>query len=427
MPLSSREKEALTTLLETEQTEMQHAPRPQWPVPIAEPAFIGPAGEFVKILEPHTESDPAGLLLQFLTGTGCIMGRSAYFQVEADRHHPNLFVALVGVSSHARKGSSWGHVRAVMGAADNDFTHKRIKGGLSSGEGLIWHLRDPMEDDPGVTDKRLLSYEPEFSSLLKVMGRDGNTLSAQLRQAWDSGDLRILTKNSPAQATGSHFSLISHITKRELLRYLNDTECANGFGNRFLWGFVKRSKLLPEGGNLPQDALEGVVRQIQAALEFAAIPQEIKRDPEAREMWLAIYPTLTADRPGLLGSIMARTEAQTMRVALIYALLDCSSVIRRRHLEAALAVMDFVTASAEWIFGELYGEPDADKILEALRASADGLTRTQISDLFKRHRTQPQIEAALRTLQSAQLACTELQNTEGRPVERWFAKEKKAK
>jgi hypothetical protein len=29
--------------------------------------------------------------------------------------------------------------------------------------------------------------------------------------------------------------------------------------------------------------------------------------------------------------------------------------------------MDFVTASAEWIFGECYGEPDADKILEALR------------------------------------------------------------
>jgi hypothetical protein len=42
-------------------------------------------------------------------------------------------------------------------------------------------------------------------------------------------------------------------------------------------------------------------------------------------------------------------------------------LIQRRHLEAALAVMDFVTASAEWIFGECYGEPDADKILEALR------------------------------------------------------------
>jgi hypothetical protein len=427
MPLSSHEKETVVTLLETEAAETRHAPILQWPAPIAEAAFIGPVGEFVKIVEPHTEADRAGLLLQSLTGLGCMMGRNAYFKVEADQHYPNLFVVLVGVSSHGRKGTSWGHVRAVMQAADESFVQNNIKGGLSSGEGFVWHLRDAMGNDSGVSDKRLLGYEPEFSLALRVMGRDGNTLSAQLRQGWDSGELRILTKNSPAQATNSHFSLISHITKRELLRYLNDTECANGFGNRFLWGCVKRSRLLPEGGNLPQNALEGVVKQVQGALKFAATTQEIKRDSEAREMWLAAYPALTADRPGLLGSILARSEAQTMRVALIYALLDCSAVIQRRHLEAALAVMDFVTASAEWIFGELYGEPDADKILEALRESVDGLTRTQISDLFKRHRTQPEIEAALRTLESAQLAYAELQNTDGRPVERWFAKEKKAK
>jgi hypothetical protein len=284
-----------------------------------------------------------------------------------------------------------------------------------------------MGDDLGVSDKRLLVYEPEFSSALRVMNRDGNTLSAQLRQGWDSGALRILTKNSPVQATNSHLSLISHITKPELLRYLNSTECANGFGNRFLWGCVKRSKLLPEGGNLPPDTLQDVISRVKAAIEFAATPQEIRRDPEARKMWHAAYPALTADRPGLLGSILARAEAQTMRAALIYALLDCSQFIQRRHLEAALAVIDFVTASGEWIFSELYGEPDADRILAALRESTDGLTRTEISDLFKRHKSQAQIESALLTLESAQLAYREVQITGGRSVERWFAKEKKAK
>jgi hypothetical protein len=353
-----------------------------------------------------------------------MMGRNAYFSVEADRHYPNLFVALVGNSSHGRKGTSWGHVRAVMEAVDKHFTQNQVKGGLSSGEGLLWQLRDATEDDLGISDKRLLVFEPEFSLPLRVMGRDGNTLSAQLRQAWDSGALRILTKNSPVQATNSHLSLISHITQRELLRYLNSTECANGFGNRFLWGSVKRSKSLPEGGSLPADALQGVITQVQAALEFSAHPQEIKRDPEAREMWKATYDALTADRPGLLGSILARSEAQTMRLALIFALLDRSSVIQRRHLEAALAVMDFATASAEWIFGELYGEPDADKILEALRESVDGRTRTQISDLFGRHRTQSQIQAALRMLHGAGLAYWQSERTEGKSIERWFAKAK---
>ncbi|MCI0825302.1 MAG: hypothetical protein J4N90_11165, partial [Chloroflexi bacterium] len=94
---------------------------------------------------------------------------------------------------------------------------------MSSGEGLIWAVRDPIEKtdpvkekgrhtgayettiiDQGVTDKRLLVYEPEFASVLRVMSRDSNTLSTQIRQAWDSGTLRTMTKNNPAVATGAH-------------------------------------------------------------------------------------------------------------------------------------------------------------------------------------------------------------------------------
>ena len=88
--------------------------------------------------------------------------------------------------------------------------------------------------------------------------------------------------------------------------------------------------------------------------------------------------------------------------------------------------MDFVTASAEWIFGELYGEADADKILDALRQTTpEGLTRTQINTLFNRHKSQPEIETALRILESGQFAQRQTESTEGRPIERWFAKAKK--
>ena len=158
-----------------------------------------------------------------------------------------------------------------------------------------------MERDSGVEDKRLPVVETEFSSALRVMGREGNILSPMLRQAWDSVPLRILNKNSPVHATDTHLSLVSHITRSELLRYLNTTECASGFGNRFLWGCVVRSKLLPEGGSLRPDALDVVLEQVRQALEFSKTPQEIGRDAEARKMWLKAYPALTADRPGASG------------------------------------------------------------------------------------------------------------------------------
>jgi hypothetical protein len=97
--------------------------------------------------------------------------------------------------------------------------------------------------DQGEPDKRLLVTEPEFASALRVMGRDGNTLSAIIREAWDTGDLNILNKNSPVKATDARVSIIGHVTHEELRRYLDRTELANGFANRFLWICVKRSKL----------------------------------------------------------------------------------------------------------------------------------------------------------------------------------------
>jgi len=50
---------------------------------------------------------------------------------------------------------------------------------------------------------------------LKQTERQGNTLSAVLRQAWESGNLRTLTKNSPTRATDAHVSIIGHITADE--------------------------------------------------------------------------------------------------------------------------------------------------------------------------------------------------------------------
>ena len=104
-----------------------------WPT-IAEAACQGPAGEFVLRTEPHSEAHPMALLSQFLVAFGCACGRGAHYQVEADRHYTNQFVVLVGPTATGRKGSSWGHVRRLLGDVDPAFA-RCLVGGLSSGEG----------------------------------------------------------------------------------------------------------------------------------------------------------------------------------------------------------------------------------------------------------------------------------------------------
>ena len=88
---------------------------------------------------------------------------------------------------------------------------------------------------------------------------------------------------------------------------------------------------------------------------------------------------------------------------------------------AALALWDYCEKSARWIFGDALGDPVADTILSELRRAGEaGLTRSQISALFGRHRTATDIEIALRLLRKKGLARSENAETGGRSAEVWF-------
>ena len=105
------------------------------------------AGQIVDTIAPHTEADPVAILTQLLVAFGAAVGRGAWFAVEATRHHPNEFLLLVGDSAKARKGSSWDHVRRLLDHADPTIGSRTLTG-LSSGEGLIWAVRDPSRQRP---------------------------------------------------------------------------------------------------------------------------------------------------------------------------------------------------------------------------------------------------------------------------------------
>jgi hypothetical protein len=205
-----------------------------WPTPADDAVFHGLAGEFVALTEPHSEAHPMALLAQFLVAFGAACGRGAHYPVEASRHHPNEFCVLVGPSAKGRKGSSWDHVEACLAATDAAFVDGGLVAGLSSGEGLIAHVRDAADEhnNDAPDDKRRLVLEQEFAQVLKVLAREGNTLSPVVRQAWDGKPLQTMVRHSPLRAREAHIAIIGHITRDELLRYLNATELANGFFNR---------------------------------------------------------------------------------------------------------------------------------------------------------------------------------------------------
>jgi hypothetical protein len=217
-----------------------------------------------------------------------------------------------------------------------------------------------------------------------VLSREGNTLSPIVRQAWDGETLQTMVRNNPLRAAQAHVGIVGHITKDELLRYLTATELANGFFNRFLVLAVDRSKLLPFGSAIDDRQLAEIRDAVRLALRFAGAERPLGFDDAARERWIDAYAELSAGQPGLAGAATARAEAHVVRLALIYALLDCSDEICLEHLEAGLAVWRYSEDSARWIFGDSLGDPTADEIWAAAKERPAGVTRTEVSDMFSR-------------------------------------------
>jgi hypothetical protein len=405
------------------------ASKPSWPE-LDDKALHGLTGEVVLMMLPHTEADKVALVASLLAACGNAMGRGAHKRIGADRHYLNLNVGLVGETSKGRKGMSWNLVSDLVRAADPIWAEDRIMGGLSSGEGLIYAVRDPrmsedadgnlMVIDAGAKDKRLMVVEGEFAGPLRAMTREGNTLSVLIRQAWDGVKLATLTKNSPLKATDAHISIIGHITRTELLRLLSETDAHNGFANRFLWLLVRRSKALPFGGNWDTDEAALQVQRIKDAMEFGRVHRQVGWGQSALEPWMEVYGKLSEGEPGLFGAATSRAEAQVVRLAALYAVMDQQPAIQCAHLEAALALWRYAEASALYIFGDATGDRVADRITVALEVEPDGLTRTDLMNLFHRNVSRDRIDQALAMLERLGRVRQEAVETGGRPAEKWL-------
>ncbi len=409
-----------------------------------EAALYGLAGEVVRLIEPHTEADPVALLASFLAEVGAMLNRGPHLVLDGS-YHPLLFwPVLVGRSSKSRKGTADRRMRTLFELADPGWTRGECKGTLSTGEGLAFAVRDPQDKhelvrekgrltgetvpvcvDSGIEDKRLLLVQSEFGSMLRVMARDGNSLSGVIRDAWDGLTLAPMTKKDRVRATDPHIGIIGHVTKDELLRNLTGTEASNGFGNRFVWFFVQRSKELPFP-SMPDDSkLAELASRVGRAIRDARSIGNIGMTESFREKWMAVYHALSADRPGLAGSLLGRAEAHVMRVSALYAVLDGQNDIDLRHLNAALVLWDYAEASTRLIVGDHTGDPEADTILRALR-EREALTDTDISGLFRGHADALRLQQAKTVLESAGLMYQERMTTDGRSRTMWRRGAKKA-
>lgn len=403
-----------------------------WPV-LESGALHGLPGDVVRAILPSTEADLVTLLVHLISEFSAIIGRGPHIKLDGDYSPLSFWPVMVGDSSKSRKGSGSKRIRRLFRAADPIWTRGRHSGQLSSGEGLIYAVRDPElldktgEDgepvvkDPGILDKRLYVVQSEFGSMLSVMAREGNSLSGYLRDAWDGETLKPMTKGNRVAATHPHIVICGHVTARELRKNLNEAEMSNGFANRFCWFLVRRSKCLPFADDPDQAVLAELAARLRSAIVAAEHVDEIGMTDAAREWWVEEYPSLSAGTPGLAGSLLDRAEAQVRRIAALYCLLDEQNAVTHDHLYGALCLWKYAETSVKLIFGELVGDRIADEIIEALTKTPEGLTDTQISGIFHRHQSAERLAAAKVYLADLGLIEPTYSRTGGRAAVTWVA------
>jgi len=397
-----------------------------WPS-LAENALYGLAGRFVELASRKSEADPAATLSTFLVWFGVECGPDVYLEVGDSKHPPRLNAVVVGASSKARKGTSAAPVKRLRNGNSSWTPAPFSPGPFSSGEGIIFRVRDEVkkweppgkkEDtgrwvviDPGETDKRLFVLDEEFASALKVMQREGNTLSMIIRRFFDDGNVETITKVRN-KTTGAHVGWVSHITVSELHRLLAETETLNGFANRILWTCARRQGVIPSPEPMPDNELAVLRMDLIEAVKKARTRGRMGLSAEAKSKWEKLYPMLSADKPGMVGRVTSRAEVMVLRLALVFALLDSTEEIGLEHINAAKAVWDYCETSARFIFGSAEINPHTKTLLNALRQKKS-MTLTEVWALFERNATKKQIEKAISGLVAGGLVRVEKGNSTG--------------
>lgn len=412
----------------------------KWPDDVASEAYHGPLGELIRAIERDTEADPHALLFQSLCFVGAIVGRGCWFLIEDLKHYLVLFCLIVGKTSRARKGTSYGRIKKIFNEIDPEFVANNLVSGLSSGEGLVHLVRDPIKElttddfgikketivDPGVLDKRRLVMEGEWATALTSAGRDGNKLSPIIRDLWDSSNLQILTKNNPINATDPHICIIGHITIEELLLKTTSNDITGGFGNRFLPVASEKKRNLPLGRSLDLDRIRPILDKIRQGIEFGKKAGMLSFDENAVVEYGSFYESIDDSRGGVFGALTARAEAMVPRLSCFYAIMDCSNVIRSEHLRAAIALWDYCEASVKCIYGTKTGNKSADRIVDELKLTTHGLTQTEIiRDIFKNNTSKNEIALALKVLKDSGqiLEIKGRSDDEGRTIKKWVLRE----
>lgn len=258
---------------------------------------------------------------------------------------------------------------------------------LSSGEGLVHAIRDDREVvtedgqtvmEPGVPEKRLFINVSEFGGPLAVMRRQGSTLSEKIRQGYDGTPLSTPSKGDPWSVAQHHICLSGAITPAELAGLLFDKKdtaanADNGVGNRPLFVYVRRTKLVPRPE--PTDEVGAIVELLWQNIQrvYATLqPQgdhhsaEFRFTEDGAAEWDRCYAELDAMRGSSeqASKLHGRITTNARKLAPILAMIAGEPFVNDACVRAAIAWARYASATVDVVASTLKDRVKHHKVRE---------------------------------------------------------------
>ena len=393
----------------------RNAPQPN---PIC---LYGLVGDVARAGSEDTEANPYAIAANFMAYLSCAIGRGPYLPVGNTWHHARLFILHIGRSGRGRKGDAV----SLVNRLDTALRQQREaaappihRGGLSSREGLVSLFHDGFKQGklevPAILDKRLWVVESEFANVLHQGRREGNTLSAALRDCWDGVCLKPATKSNRLYASHPHLCLSGAISPSELLALMRARELTNGFANRFLMLWAERDRVVPFPEATPQETVDALAARMLGVLEFVQAERVTERDhmrieltAQARGIYSQLYRgELIDDSAGeRVTALLERRAPMLLRMAMIFALCDLQTRIDVQHIQAAMGWIRHGVESAKFVFVKATDAADSVRTSAAVKKIVDFLrvkgtaTRWQITtECFQGHASKATIDAGIERL-----------------------------
>jgi hypothetical protein len=331
---------------------------------------------------PLTDAPWSSLLLASCVTMSALVGPSPSLHWRG-RHRAALFGCLVGHSGVGRKGATMREVERAFLQVDPLLDDIQT-GGIASGEVLVDILNESKTSTIGTS----LIWEHEIASVLVIAAREGSILSGNLRKAWDGDRVESRSRaKSKSFATGYTVSFLGGVTPGELAKRLSADAIANGWANRFLWFFSEKR---PDGYSATHDGTmkRQTVDYLRDCVEYGRhlggshlirpqFTMSLDASAEARLNDLAV--SLDVPPVGTIGALRQRMPAHVVRLAMVAALFDQSSVVSDDHVAFGEAMAGYAVDSMRSVFGLRVDDPLAMLVIEVLRQVPDRWLNT--SDL----------------------------------------------